>query len=102
MQYGQFVVTSQRSDLLNGEPIRRSINKPAAGHHGRWLRQPCGIPERANFAPRLIARTGAAIESFIAWGVEKKSMLHAPTVLSRSLCPISVPRVRSRGAANCI
>src|SRR3984893_809779 len=86
MQHGQFVIARQRSDLLDGEPIRWSINQPAPRHHCRRLREPGGIPKRANLAPRLVARAGAAIKAFVARRIEKESMLHSRMVLSR--CPL--------------
>src|SRR5438270_556912 len=92
MEHGEFIITGQRRHLLDGEPIRRGIDQPAARHHRGRLGEPCGIPERANLSARLIARTGAAIKSLIAWRIQKKGMFHSSTVLSIDALRIAWPR----------
>src|SRR5262249_52052812 len=66
MENGQLIVASERSDLFDGQAIGGRIDELAAGNHCGRLRQPGGIPEGADFATSLIARSCAAIESLIA------------------------------------
>ena len=63
VHHHQFIILGERQNLLHRRAGRRRIDQPAAGHQRRGLRQPGRIPEGADFAARLVARAGAAIEA---------------------------------------
>ena len=50
----------------------------AAGNERRGLRQPGRIPERADLAPRLVARARAAVEALVGGRVQEERLHGAP------------------------
>ena len=49
--------------LFDIDVMRRAIHQFRVRHQRGWLGQPGRIPKAGDFAPRLVARTGAAIEA---------------------------------------
>ena len=64
VHHHQLIILGERQDLVQRRAGRRRIDQPAARNQRSGLRQPGRIPERADFAARLVARAGAAIEAF--------------------------------------
>ena len=62
MRNDQIEVARSGCDGCQFEPVRRGVDELAALDQRRRLGKPRRIPERANLAPRLIARACAAIE----------------------------------------
>jgi hypothetical protein len=63
MNHNRFIIRSNGERLVDGQPIGGRIDEPASRHHRGRLRQPGRIPERLDFPFRLIAGTGAAVET---------------------------------------
>src|SRR5579871_4441865 len=61
MQHGKVVMWRLMHDLGERDPERNRIDKLAVGYEGGNLGEPGRIPEGADFAPRLVARTGSAV-----------------------------------------
>ena len=57
---------------LDVDVVRRAIEQLAARHQRGGLREPGGIPIGRDFAPRLIARAGAAIKAIKTGGERNK------------------------------
>src|SRR5207248_5551660 len=83
---GQFVFRGERQDLIELKPRRRRVNQLAVGQEGRRLSQPSRVPERADLALGLIARTGAAVEAVEGRRVQEQGLHH------RTLSPSAVMR----------
>ncbi len=67
-------------DLVDADVGRRRVDQRAARHAGRRLCEPRRIPERAHFAPRLIARAGAAVVALERRRVQEERLhLTSPT-----------------------
>src|ERR1043166_1691938 len=60
--------------------VRRAIHQFCIRYQCRRLRQPRGIPEGSDLAPRLIARAGAAVEAVEAGRTKKKGLHQASFV----------------------
>ena len=52
-----------RSDILEGQSVRRRIDQLRALDEGRGLREPSGVPEGAHLALHLITGAGAPVET---------------------------------------
>ena len=61
-------------DVIEGRSMRRRIDEFPGRNHGRRLREPGWIPEGPDFAPRLIAGTGASIEPIERRGLQKENV----------------------------
>ena len=77
MQDRQIEVARHGRDIGELEAVRRRVDEPAALDQRRRLRKPGRIPERANLAPRLIARPGAAVEPVERGRLQEKRTHHA-------------------------
>ena len=66
-----------REALVHADVVRRAVEQLASGHQRGGLRQPGGIPEAGDFAPRLVARAGAAVEAVKGRRREEKRVVHA-------------------------
>src|SRR3990167_2767215 len=78
---GKLVLSGERADVLEGEPVGRRIDQPRARDQRRRLGEPRRIPERSNLAARLIAGARAPVEPLVGWRVEEKG----PEVRARSV-----------------
>ncbi len=63
VDHRQLVAAGQRQYLIELEPGRRSVDQSAARNQGSRLGQPGRVPERADLALGLVARSGAAVEA---------------------------------------
>ena len=86
MEHRQLVFPGDRQDLIELEPRRRSVDQLAVGQEGRRLGEPGRVPERADLAFGLIARTGAAVEAVEGRRVQEEGLHH------RTLSPSAVMR----------
>jgi len=91
MQHGEIEVECSRGDVGELQAMRGSIDQCAAFDQCGRLREPRRIPERANLATRLVARPGAAVETFERRRLQEKSAHHFrwPSI------GISVPSART-------
>ena len=86
VQHRQFVVAGERQNVVELEPRRRRVDQLAVGEEGRRLGEPSRVPERADLALGLIARTGAAVEAVEGRRVQEQGLHH------RTLSPSAVMR----------
>src|SRR5471032_1715175 len=66
-------------DVLEGQVVRRGVDQPRSGHHGRGLGQPGGKPEALHFPLHLVARAGAAVVTLERRGLQEKGLHHRHT-----------------------
>ena len=71
VQHHEIVVPRARRHFGELGAVRRRVDKLAAFDQGGRLGEPGRIPERADFAARLIARAGAAVEAVERGGLKK-------------------------------
>ena len=76
MQHRQIVVLRLARDGGEIDAMWRCVDELAAGHERGSLREPGGIPERADFAPRLVTRTGTTIEAVKGGCLEEERPHH--------------------------
>src|SRR5208282_4362152 len=60
--------------LVDLNVMRGAIQELRIGHQRGWLREPSGVPEAGDLAPRLVARAGAAVEAVERRGGEEKGL----------------------------
>ena len=64
MQHGKIAIARICGNLSEPKTMRRGIDQFAVFDQSRRLGEPGRIPERTDFAPRLTALPGSAIETF--------------------------------------
>ena len=84
-EHQQFEILGHLHGLLDGDLVRRRVHHLAVGQHAGRVAEPHRIPVRFDFARSRPARTGAAVETFERWRIQKQRS-HA----------ISVPRTSRR------
>src|SRR5262249_52966485 len=84
VQDGEVVLPRERAHVVQRQAIGRRIDQARAGHEGSGLSEPGRIPEGADFAARLIARSGAAVEALIRGRMEKERSQVTHDVVRRS------------------
>src|SRR6185295_15359149 len=62
--------------LLYANVMRRAIHQFGARNEGSGLGKPCRIPEAGNFAPSLITRASATVETVKRGWAEKQGFAH--------------------------
>src|SRR6266436_2962754 len=70
--FSAFRASATRTSCANDGVLGWSIDEARAGDHGGGLREPRRVPERADLAPRLVARAGAAVEALIGGRVQEE------------------------------
>ena len=71
VQHGEIVFADAGENVAHAHAVRGRVDQLGIRHHGGHLGEPCRIPERADFAPRLVTRTGAAVEPLIGGSLQK-------------------------------
>jgi len=77
VHHHELVFLRQRQHIAEAQPGRGRVDKAAALDQRRRLRKPGRKPERADFAPRLITRARAAVETFERRRLQEQSFHHA-------------------------
>ena len=62
MQYREVIVARVAHHVGQREPVRHRVDELAVRDASRDLREPGRVPVGADFAARLVARAGAAVE----------------------------------------
>src|SRR5258708_19440269 len=68
----QLVSLGNLERVLDGQTVGRRIEHPAVRHQRSGLGEPGRIPERADFALRLVARTCTTVEAIERWGLQEQ------------------------------
>src|ERR1700739_3655481 len=74
VQHREFVFARERQHVVELEARRWRVDQLAAWNEGSRLGQPGRIPERADLAPCLVTRAGAAIEAVERRRVEEQGL----------------------------
>ena len=72
VKHGKLEVAGHRHHFFHGLAVGGGINQFAVRDHRGRLRQPRGIPERADFAAGLIARAGATVKAVERRRIQKQ------------------------------
>src|SRR5262249_20003263 len=75
VQDGEVILAREWANVVQHQAIGRRVHQARSGHEGRRLGEPRWIPEGADFATRLVTRSGAAVEAVIRrWMQEERSL----------------------------
>src|SRR6267143_3236159 len=113
MQNRQLVFRGDRADVLQGEVGGWGIDQARTWHERGRLREPRGVPERADLAPGLIPRARTTVEALVRGRMQEQGpevgltdVRHADSSHSDAgradsadparRCPFPVPTRRSR------
>jgi len=78
VQHDEVVVADVLGHLREFDAVARRIDQLRILDQGGGLREPGRIPERAHFAPRLVARAGTAVEAVERRRLKKQCSHHGP------------------------
>ena len=79
VQHDEIVVPRARRHFGELGAVRRRVDQLRAFDQSGRLGEPGRVPERADFAARLIARAGAAVEAVERGGLKKQCPHHVST-----------------------
>ncbi len=77
MHHDQVEVARARREVGELQAVRRRVDELAARDQCRRLGEPGRIPEGSDLAPRLVARSRAAVEAIERWRLQEKGTHHA-------------------------